>query len=387
MSKESKKLKKVATNFDFLLKDFESNPNSKAKFRKVGKDSYESLQRKVDLPSHLYLSHPYIVFIIFVYLKQFRFSGKDEKVAWEIPIKFKGVPFVLTHTKFGFGIASNESKKRQVKTIAFEAMVCIHKAIPFAEELIQPHIKELVQNGAITLHSQYDKIRKRYLFFRQKAKLEFKKAAEKAHDKTAYRYEERAAYYSTAMLDAYFSMLEHILVLLFPFARHINQSEVNIESLIGESWKPKFKMILPIAQDPEANKFLQRLDKIKEEYRNPLAHGYFLRDGHSFDLHFDNLGAIPLVLTNTRKKVNYNFQYPDPTTFGDICKCFDEFDHFLLTSDRTRYGMKYILKDLPVAFDAETVRTYKEYSTSEKEFQSFMDHVEMTMVNAWNMDW
>jgi hypothetical protein len=152
----------------------------------------------------------------------------------EIPIKYKGTPFILTHRKFGFDILSN-FENDEINEIALEAMTNIHKSMKFAENLIEPEIKSLVQEGAITLDNEYSNIRNKYDFFKEQAQLEFdsleetKKNSELILDKgleeaikshnNYLKMINAGNYYLTGMLDAYFSLLEHILVLILPFIK------------------------------------------------------------------------------------------------------------------------------------------------------------------------
>jgi hypothetical protein len=46
----------------------------------------------------------HIVFLMFVALLGYKYRGKEEKVAWTIPITYKGTPFLLSHRKFGFRV-------------------------------------------------------------------------------------------------------------------------------------------------------------------------------------------------------------------------------------------------------------------------------------------
>lgn len=370
---------------DGILRDFEPDPKPKEKWKKIGKDHWESLSRKVDLPGELYLWHPFIAFIIFVKIKNYPFTGIDEKVAWEIPIRYKSVPFVLTHTKFGFGIKSNKHDAA-TKANAHAAMECIHKAIPFAEEAMQPMIQEHVERGAITLRNHHQRVRDRYLFFRKKAALEFKKIKKKSNQKL-YFPSDSSSYYTTSMIDAYFSLLEHLLVLLFPFAIKVNHSSFNVEDLIRANWKTKYEIIFPHKEGSRATIFLQHLETIKEEFRNPQAHGYFLREGNSFLLHMEDVGLIPLVMTNTRKKVNYSFLGPSQMSFSLMCSILDRFDKYLLTSKTTKYGMLFIQRGIDIAFDPQSINRYKLASRSKELFENFIEELEMMITNAENMDW
>ena len=384
----TKKAKIIADNFDLFLKDFTEDTKPRAILVDLGQGRKMVQEFRIDLPTKLDIRKPFIVFIIFVYLKKFRFIGKGEKVAWEIPIKYKGTPFILTHRKFGFRIISIKDSS-EIRKIGIEAMEQIQKAIPYAETLIEPHIHSQVKKGAITLDNEYEKIWRRYKFFRGKAASEFKKTERKAkEEKSEYVWpSDKAGYFTTAMLDSYFSLLEHLFVLVFPFISTIKHSDYNIEEFIGLNWKEKYKIILPITTNVKALQLLEKLEKVKEIFRNPLSHGYFLKNGHSFLVHLEHLGAIPMVLTNRTKKINYRFQFIDNLSFQEICDCFDEFDLFMKKDELTKYGVKFIKKGLPVAFNTETIKMYNDSMTSDKNFNEFIWHIMRAVDDAGNMDW
>lgn len=71
---------------DFVLKDF--SPDDKA--CEHWSDPIKEVL--IDIPLDIE-PEAYIVFIIFVYSKKYEFGGRYEKVAWEIPIKYKGTLF------------------------------------------------------------------------------------------------------------------------------------------------------------------------------------------------------------------------------------------------------------------------------------------------------
>lgn len=252
-----KKLKTPQDYLDYFTKDFIPDENPQAIWFK-GKNNVKILQEfRVALPENLKIHHPYIVFIIFVYLKKFKFSGKWEKVAWEIPIRFKDAPFILTHRKFGFEIIST-TESEYVNKLAIEAIAQIHKAIKYAEALIEPVIQNQLKSGNVTLDNEYANIKNRYDFFRESASKEFDNIEESKNQTIEWDkgFEEAmksynislkkinaGEYFMTGMLDAYFSLLEHTLVLLLPFLKDLELSELNLENFIGENWKNKFKII------------------------------------------------------------------------------------------------------------------------------------------------
>lgn len=400
-----KKIKKIQELFDLFLKDFEEDTEPHVIFMPTGEHTKMVQEFRIELPPKVDIYSPFIVFIIFVYLKKFKFYGKEEKVAWTIPIKYKGIPFILTHRKFGFRIISN-IESEEIKALGAEAMTNIHKAIPYAETLFEPFVTEQVNKGKITLDNQYYAIKSRYTFFRKKAIQEFRKAKAYKEKKaggaveidsflskaislhnTSIKYMMAGNNYATAMLDSFYCLIEHVFVLLLPFVPHIRITEINLENFIRENWKEKLKIIIPLTGDKEALQIFERLYKIKEELRNPLTHGYFLKDGDSFYVHTPNLGAIPMNLTNRNNHLHYGFYSIQNIDFEKICKCFDDFLKFLKKSKNTKFGILYIEKGLSIAFDEESSKVYQAAMTSVKNFEQFIFHDLMQQDNATNMDW
>lgn len=399
------KKNKVQDNFDYLLKDFESDPAPKVIKIPYGKGVWTIKENRIELPANLRVYHPYVVFIIFVHLKNFEYFGQEEKVAWTIPIKFKGHPFILTHRKFGFNIISNEDGE-EITKVAHEAISCIKKATPYAETLIESIIVQLVEKGNVTLENESRAIHSRYQFFRKKAEKEFKLAI-KNKDKfkkierkgkgmiasvtsfqdLSVKYRLAGNNYATAMLDAYFSLLEHILVLLLPFVPHVKFEEFNLNNFISLNWREKLKIIIELEKDINVLKLYERLNAIKEDLRNPLTHGYFLKDGNSLYVHMPKVGAIPMNLTKKENHLNYAFFVVHEANFDVIVKTFDEFYDYLKSNSATMYGMKYVESGLPVAFDLSSRQRYKYSMTDIHHFDEFIRQQDYDYTNAINMDW
>ncbi len=401
----AKKEKKIQDLFDFFLKDFAVDPAPQIILVPFNKQTQTVQEFRLELPEALHVHSPFIVFIMFVYLKGFKFYGKEEKVAWTIPITFKGIPFLLTHRKFGFRIISNYDTE-EIRTASMEAMTMIKKATPYADKLFEPFIKEQVGKGKITLDNQSYQIRTRYLFFRKKATNEFRKAgAPKAKIKSTkdafaemiaemvginnsgVKHSAAGNNYATAMLDSFFCLLEHTYVLLLPFLKHIDMEKINMEKILSENWKQKFKICIPVTGDKEALQLLERLGKIKEELRNPLTHGYFLKDGNSFYVHTLHLGAIPVSLSNRKNQIHYGFYPIHNLNFTNICKCFDDLEKFLKTRKETKFGMLYIERGISIAFDKDSTTHYRKHMTTVKHFKEYLDYETMRHDDASNMDW
>lgn len=396
------KKKTVQEHFDFFTRDFKNNkkPQIKTKVTYLENGTKMISEYSLDIPEKLRIYQPYIVFIIFVKLKKFDFLGKWEKIAWQIPVEYKGEHLVFTHRKFGFKVITSGKSPKTIK-LATEALEMIHKAIPFAEELIAPHIRNLIKKGSVSLDNEYSNIRNRYVFFREMAekafsidkgnKFDWEKGTEPEKIKELYntylRDKNSGHYYVTAMLDSYFCLLEHLLVLLLPFIDRINISEIDVEDFISMNWKDKFKIIFSLSKNKQAQKIFKELNEIKDELRNPLTHGYFFKNGHSFLVQMENLGIIPMKLTKSERIFRYSFGRIKTYKFESICKCFDECDRFFETDKSTKYGLEYINTNLSIAFDSFTSDLYKAAMIDDETFDNFMHDMMRRQDDAANMDW
>lgn len=331
--------------------------------------------------------------------------GIDEKVAWTIPIKYKDTPFILTHRKFGFYIISN-FEGEEIDKLGVEAINKINKAIPFAEEIFEPTIKSYVKQGKITLDNQFFAVHSRYQFFKLKAKNEFnkseknkgkfKKKVEKGDGfvdsittitDVSYKYGVHGNNYTTAMLDAYFCLLEHIFVLLLPFHKTLAKEEIDLDFFISLNWREKLKKLIPLGENIEAQKLYEKINYIKEDLRNPLSHGYFLKQGHSFYVHVPYVGAIPMSLKNKNNHLKYAFNTISQYSFNEICESFESFYNHLKTNSITKYGIQYIETGLPIAFDKNTCVRNLEAMNNDSTFKEYIEYRGNEWERSANMDW
>ncbi|WP_200382270.1 hypothetical protein [Thiococcus pfennigii] len=130
-----------------------------------------------------------------------------------------------------------------------------------------------------------------------------------------------------AMIDAYFSRLEHFLVLALPFSNYDRQSD-NLVDFVGMVWSDKLKRILNVSET-SVQAYYEQLVSVKEKYRNTFAHGGFEKSGQSFYFHLPRFGAIPASMSGHRESVHFNLFPVENDSFNNICKLFDEFDNYL----------------------------------------------------------
>lgn len=206
---------------------------------------------------------PELVFICLVVLSGFKYWGRSEKTLWEIPIKYKSLPFLLSHRKFGFRL----NRKQGVDyppDIVEEMIQKLNDAIKASEALIQPFAEQQIQMGNVSVANHYIELDMMYWFFRDKAKRAFSHPAPKPkvskRDKDGkvvawgldpVRYERQGFYYALAMIDAFFSRLEHLLIIALPFIGFDPKKE-SLSVIMSANWTDKYKRVFDLAIDRKA---------------------------------------------------------------------------------------------------------------------------------------
>ncbi len=357
---------------------------------------YFENERYIELPKSI-TPQPFMVFITLVFLAEFEYFGKHEKQLWAIPIIYKSTPFLLAHRKFGFGIYGFKNDKLTEENLAKELIIKVNKAIQYAEELIQPFVDDQLRKGNITISNKYIELNMMYRFFRAKARNAFKRKQPPkkiiSRDKEGkpnawsgdpFRPEREGFYYAVATIDAFFSRLEHILILSLPFFG-FNRATDYLPDLISSNWTDKYKQIFNLKVEKEAMQNYDELKRIKERYRNTLSHGFFEKDTGSLFFHCGSIGAIPVYLSKFEKTIHYSFFPIKESSFADICKFFDKVDKFLRTG-KTKYVLKYAESGLSVSFSEKSIEEYRTASQSNGNFNSFLGHESYVADMHDNMD-
>ncbi|UNK20803.1 hypothetical protein MNQ98_12660 [Paenibacillus sp. N3/727] len=192
-----------------------------------------------------------------------------------------------------------------------------------------------------------------------------------------------ALFNTQAMLDAYFSFQEHILILLLPFSQ-FNKDEDNITNLIGSDWTTKFNRIFKPQQNPMVMKFYDYIRGIKE-LRNKYAHGGFEKKKGSLLAHVPTLGAIPVELPQHNER-GYSMIPIGDVDFTKICKVFDEFDMHLQNSEWSR-AIRILEAGIDIRYDGEFMEQLNIATQSDESLNSFLQIESDEYARNANMDW
>jgi hypothetical protein len=159
------------------------------------------------------------------------------------------------------------------------------------------------------------------------------------------------------MVDAFFSRLEHMLVLLRAFCGAPMRDE-ELTALLGMAWDDKVKVLVDV-DDWSMQKLYSDLKLIKDRVRNPFAHGGAEKDGGSLFVHIPTVGAMPANFTKIRDSVRFNFIPVDNDDQGSACAVFDAFDR-AIREGPLKGAQDLVENGIDPSFAAEKLLTYKE---------------------------
>lgn len=384
MSKYLRYLKKSLNNFKSNLIIFESV-------------SYKD-EITLDLKEYSdYTFFPYSIFMALVYFAGFKYWGKQEKVAWSIPFTYKNKPYLISHEKFGVKLRTFKTSILS-KELTKEMLYMLRKALSVTDKLMQPFARKQLRKGSVTIINKYFTLDSMYIYFRNRAKALYKRKKPKKKiisidsdgNPTGWscdplKYDREGFFNTIAMIDAYFSRLEHVLILLLPFVG-FNPKKESLTAVISGYWTDKYRRIFKISSDKKAKINYDNLIVIKEKYRNSIMHGFFERNKGSMLFHAPGIGAVPFYLSNFSKSIHYSVYPIQYESFDKICAIFDEFDKFM-TKSQTKYGIKYIKSGLDVACDTHSLKKYGKAMLSNKEFNKFIEYMGYLSDRVANMDW
>lgn len=334
-----------------------------------------------------------MVFITLVCGLGFSYVMKPfEKTLWSISVIFKGLSLRIEDAKFGLKFAGPDGAISD--TVVTELSRLLERGFRVAERFVQPFLTDQINKGFVTVHNRFTTLDDRYRFLREQAEVSFSNSDTTSITATdlqtrvaEYNYrirrEREGFFLGIAAVDAYFSRLEHFLVLALPFCDFDPQND-NLVSFLTENWSDKFKRVVPLNNDITAHKLYQRLRVVKQRYRNKFAHGWFEKGASSLYVHFPPIGAIPAELSS-RENVVLQFRPLTAPTFAGICELLDEVDSYF-SNGRLRLAVKYAEAGLDVAFDPKSIAKYKS-ALNDEDSEGFIEAEAYFQDQFTNMDW
>lgn len=336
---------------------------------------------------------PELVLFMLRNLMGWRWHGHGEKVRWTVLGSVCGEPVAFEHRKFGFTILRPDNATVPESRIVGQ----LQAALKEVEAFLEPFAQGQIDNGDVLIVNRFGEFDARYRFFRYSAERAYAKAkraprkkrpAEPDSDEPhlgiadhlnrAWAANREGFFHSTAMVDAYFSALEHRLVLLRAFTGGPLGSGELVASLLSK-WDDKLKAVLPVAGDKEAERLLATMRRIKERIRNPFAHGGMENDGGSLFFHLPNIGAVPANFSRFGDSVRFSFLPIAADDHTECCAAFDRLDA-LLSTGALKGPHQLMDGGVDPSFDAKTLKSYaKAVAAGEEAVNRFIER--------WSHDW
>jgi hypothetical protein len=331
----------------------------------------------------------------------YRWSGPEEKVRWAVHFLFSEVPVSLEMRKFGFTICYPRDKEIDIERLCGQLRV----AVKLVEQWLQPLAQAQVEAGAVTVANRQFEFDGRYRFFREHADSAYQRASSPATDGSTdgkdalgslnrlmdswnheMRHRHDGFYFSTAMIDAFFSRLEHQLVLLLAF-RGEPLATGALKEFLNRPWDEKIKALIDVEADKDFKKFYSRLKQMKERIRNPFAHGGVENDGGSLFIHIPTIGALPANFTQFRNSVRFNFIPVEEDDHRSASDLFDSID-LMFKSGPLAAAQSFIDAGIDPSFSAESLAIYAELSSaSPEEREQYFEHWHNEQDRHDNMDY
>lgn len=304
---------------------------------------------------------PNLILFVLHGLCGFPLGYRGEKTHWIVPFAYRGLSCAISLEKFGVRLYVAKCENTDINKS--ELLGKLRKAVEAAEKHILAEIAEdQIKSGNITIANQFHRLGKQYIYFREKAEAAYSPPAQKTNNGSVdglaellnrgFRASAEGAFNALAMVDSYFSRLEHLLVLALPFSSYDRTTD-DLTDFVGKIWSEKMKRVLDIKSLP-MHGYYDRLVAVKEKYRNTFAHGGFEKKGASFYFHLQHFGAIPASMSGHKHSVHFNFFPIECESFKEICSLFDEVDDWLKLTGMPS-AWRFAESGLDLSFDDKRV--------------------------------
>lgn len=186
-----------------------------------------------------------------------------------------------------------------------------------------------------------------------------------------------------AYIDTFFSALEHVLTLLYPFTDGFAEGKSYYKCYIRNTrwhWENK---IQDTCGSSMPGRITTALRRIKEVYRNHNAHGGFSREMMAY-VQIPNFGRFPMFVGKEYLR-GFVDEYSDKISYEMYLDAKKVFSEFWETLD-TVYAipMLFVRSGLPISVDT---RRYTENVDSAEDAKWLIEKMWFDIDNQSNMDW
>lgn len=314
-----------------------------------------------------------------------------DKVRWAIGCMVAGQPVVFRDRKFGFEILVAPDSTLEWNRIVRPLRGALRV---LEDEYLGPMASRQIELGNVTIQNRFGEFQSRYRYFREAADEAFQQGIIQPVEpgtrladsmsgmaeiwNASTRANRRGFFLSTAMVDAYFSFLEHRLILLRAFTG-VPLEPGEFKELLDSNWEGKLANVIKLTTTATGQQLLGQLRRIKEKVRNPFAHGGVENDRGSIFVHLPEFGALPANFSQFKDSVRFKHLPIDADDLASMGAIFDDLDS-LLESGSLAGPHRFIDGGVDAAFDPEALG---HYADAIKEGAEAID----AHVDAWGEEW
>lgn len=341
----------------------------------------------------------YLVYFLLVDLLEYPYFGRQEKVAWSVPVKLNGQLFMIEHRKLGFGVFCRPDDVYEEQ--ASEVVALIQKGVRAAHPFFESIAANAVSQSKVNLINKSVSLFERFEFFLTQYEQISEDARQRADEKivetkqfgsgtvTSYHFpafelERKAKWLALAAIDSFFSWTEHVFIHLAVLLGNI-VTAAEVADLAEAEWTAKFKAVLDLDKLDTKNIY-DDLVLIRRQLRNYMAHGAFGKQGEAFTFH-SAVGSVPVLLPH--KSDANRFSIVGELVFDEraAIQVIRRFITHLWSEDREP-AYRYIQESgLPTIFTMATDGKYQSAMQSLEDMEHLIDYLHYSFDVAANMDW
>ncbi|ATB46370.1 hypothetical protein [Corallococcus macrosporus] len=293
--------------------------------------------------------------------------GPWEKTRWGVSFEYEEAYFSVSLRKSGFTVTT-QADHPEGSPLVREVLGKLEKSVGIVEEFLKPFVEEQARDGRVTIANRFHHFERTYRFFREKATEVYGPPESlpvvngrgnmnglSAELRAPWRAAREGGYYSEAMMNAYFSRTEHVLVLSLPFLG-FEPGGGQLMGFIAEQWSKKIRRFFDFKAESAVKSLYDRMRRIRDALRNPLAHGGFEPGVFSLYFHLPDVGALPARMSRHGDGFSFVINPIGHASFWEICAALDEFDSYL--RERLGGGWRWAEAGLDVAYDEQSRSEY-----------------------------
>ncbi len=337
----------------------------------------------------------YLIFLLLVDLLGFKYWGPAEKVAYVIPIEFKGRRYSIIYAKFGMKIEYSEGGNGEA------VYAVLKKGMRAAKPYYLWRAEQASISSDLNLISKCPQLWDKYNFLREQSETLMRKfeaekdnaIVEKGYNESgsfswssvsypAYEFQSQALWLHETAVDAFFAWCEQALVHMAVLMGKLTSGK-EIAELLKCEFGEKCKLVLNLSNADDKSIYDDILD-LRVQLRNYVAHGSFGKDGSTFQFH-SRVGAVPLKILDSGARSGFSFGTDNER---DWANDYARIDSFLsrLWFGRRQPAKQYLERGLPCVLTYATDGTYQRAMQNEDEMRKFIEYLSRQIDDAANMD-